>query len=212
MAERARSDTIQLKARMKEPLRAKLEEAAETKGVSLNAEMIHRLEQSFSDDAALIEAFGGRDTYDVLRVMGSVAAHIQTRKGKTVADWKIGVAVGYAWKRLIHDWVSIPSAKWIAELERLSDDIPDAPVPPKLPKEPIRGGLLVQRAPEEEWKAYKAERQDFKKKADKYFAESAECKRIYDQNRAVLHRKLDEFRKAVGIGEEALGLLSDQEK
>ncbi len=97
-------------------------------------------------------------------------------------------------------------------MERLIDDIPDAPVPPKLPEEPIRGGLLVRRAPEEEWKAYEEERQDFKKKADTYFAESAECKRIYDRNRAALHRKLDEFNQALGISEEALGLLSDQEK
>ena len=85
-------------------------------------------------------------------------------------------------------------------------------MPPEPPKEPIRGGLLVPRAPEEEWKAYEAERQDFKKKADKYFAESAECKRIYDRNRAALHKKLDEFNKAIGIGDEALGLLSDQDK
>ena len=53
MAERSRSDTIQLKARMKEPLRAKLEAAAKARGVSLNAEMIHRLERSFIEEEIL---------------------------------------------------------------------------------------------------------------------------------------------------------------
>ncbi len=201
-----------LNMRTTRELRERLEREAADSGRSLAQEVEFRLDQSFRDEATLIEAFGGRDTYDVLRVMGSVAAQIQTRTGKTAADWKTGVAIGRAWKRLIHDWLPGPPAEWIAELEQLSGDMPDAPVPPEPPKEPIRGGLLVPRASKEEWEAYEAERQDFKKKAEKYFVESTECKKAYDQYKAALLRKLDEFNKALEIGEEALGLLSDQEK
>ena len=50
---RKKSDTIQLKVRMKEPLRARLEKAAKSNGLSLNAEAVARLEQSFRDEEAL---------------------------------------------------------------------------------------------------------------------------------------------------------------
>ena len=194
--------------RLRAETKQRLEDEARIAGRSLSEEIEFRLEQSFRDEAA----YGGRNTNDVLKVMGAVAAQIQTRTGKTAADWKTGLAIGRAWKRLITDWVPRPPAEWIAEMERLSDDLPDMPVPPKLPKEPIRGGLLVPRAPEEEWEAYEASLPDFIKKAEKHFVKSAEYKRVYDQNKAALRRKLDEVKKAAEIGEEVLGLLSDQEK
>ena len=56
---RKKSDTVQLKVRMKEPLRARLEKAAKSKGLSLNAEAVARLEQSFHDEKALQREFGG---------------------------------------------------------------------------------------------------------------------------------------------------------
>jgi hypothetical protein len=46
MRARKKSATIQLKVRMKEPLRATLEKAAAQRGVSLNSEIVDRLEQS----------------------------------------------------------------------------------------------------------------------------------------------------------------------
>ncbi len=201
-----------LNMRTTRELRERLEREAADSGRSLVQEVEFRLERSFRDEDALIKAFGGRRTYDVLRVMGSIASQIQTRKGKTAADWKTGVAIGRAWKRLINDWLPKPPAEWVAELERLFDAVPEAPVPPQPPKEPIRGGLLVPRAPEEEWEAYEAKKPDFITKAEKYFVKSAEFKRNYDQAKAALRRKIDEFNKALEIGEEALGLLSDQEK
>lgn len=201
-----------LNMRTTRELRERLEREAADSGRSLVQEVEFRLERSFRDEDALIKAFGGRRTYDVLRVMGSVASQIQTRKGKTAADWKTGVAIGRAWKRLIHDWLPKPPAEWVAELDRLFDAVPEAPVPPKPPKEPIRGGLLVPRASEEEWKAFEASRQDFIKDAKKHLVASTKHKRDYDQARAALRRKLNEFNKALEIGEEALGLLSDQDK
>ncbi len=194
-----------LNMRTTRELRERLEREAADSGRSLVQEVEFRLERSFRDEDALIKAFGGRATYDVLRVMGSVAAQIQTRKGKTAADWTTGVAIGRAWKRLIHDWLPGPPAEWITEMERLIDDIPDAPVPPEPPKEPIRGGLLVPRAPEEEWEAYRERLQKYQKKLEAFLID-------YDEHMAAFRKMQDEFNKAVEIGEEALGLLSDQEK
>ncbi len=184
-------------------MRERLEREAADSGRSLVQEVEFRLERSFRDEDALIEAFGGRYTYDVLKVMGSVAAQIQTREGKTAADWKTGLAVGYAWKRLIHDWLPRPPAELIAEMERLSDNIPDAPERPEMP---ARGGLLVSRASEEKWEAYREELQNFEKDQDTFFI-------AYDEHKATLRKIQDEVKKAAGIGEEAaLGLLSDPEK
>ena len=53
MPERTKSDTVQLKVRMKEPLRAALEEASERRGVSMNAEIVQRLERSFTEEESL---------------------------------------------------------------------------------------------------------------------------------------------------------------
>lgn len=50
MAKREQSATVDLKVRMKEPLRADLERAARRRGVSMNAEAVARLEQSFLRD------------------------------------------------------------------------------------------------------------------------------------------------------------------
>jgi Arc-like DNA binding dprotein len=47
MAERKPTAIVGLKVRLREPLRKKLEVAAKKKGVSLNAELVARLEESF---------------------------------------------------------------------------------------------------------------------------------------------------------------------
>ena len=86
MAERARSDTIQLKARMKEPLRAKLEEAAEAKGLSLNAEMVHRLEQSFAEEREFYAPFGKPETFLVARLLANAIHTIEAATGKNWMD------------------------------------------------------------------------------------------------------------------------------
>jgi hypothetical protein len=55
---RRQSDTVQLKLRFPERLRLRIESAADRNQRSMNAEIIHRLEQSFQkdDQAALVEA------------------------------------------------------------------------------------------------------------------------------------------------------------
>ena len=95
MARRAKSDTVQLKTRMKELLRAKLEAAAEENGISLNAEMVQRLERSFakeksqaanSDEAVggVYASFGKLETFLVARLLANA---IQTIEAKTKKNW-----------------------------------------------------------------------------------------------------------------------------
>ena len=48
MAARKQTAIVGLKVRLREPLRKKLEMAAKKRGVSLNAELVNRLEQSFA--------------------------------------------------------------------------------------------------------------------------------------------------------------------
>ena len=55
-ARRKQSATVDIKIRMKEPLRAEVERAAKQRDVSMNAEMVDRLEQSFHSAGALNDA------------------------------------------------------------------------------------------------------------------------------------------------------------
>ncbi len=47
MPEREPTAVVQLKVRMREPLRARIDDAAQRRGVSMNAEIVERLERSF---------------------------------------------------------------------------------------------------------------------------------------------------------------------
>ena len=64
---RSRDAVVQLKARMREPLRARLEAAAKRRGVSLNAELVDRLDRSFAKD----DAFGGLVIANAARLMAA---------------------------------------------------------------------------------------------------------------------------------------------
>lgn len=66
---RKKSATIDLKVRMKEPLRAKLERAAKSRGVSLNAETVDRVERSFLAQDANHDVFGSKEAYELLRLL-----------------------------------------------------------------------------------------------------------------------------------------------
>jgi hypothetical protein len=57
-------DSVQAKLRLRRELRERLEAAAAQRGVSLNGEIAHRLERSFSDD----EAGGGAEVRELARV------------------------------------------------------------------------------------------------------------------------------------------------
>jgi hypothetical protein len=72
---RPESDTVQLKVRMKEPLRAQLEKAAAKRGVSLNTEATDRLQQTFLNQKVLQEALDlsfGTQISELLIIIGDV--------------------------------------------------------------------------------------------------------------------------------------------
>ena len=74
---RKQTAVVQLKVRMREPLRAKLESAAAKKGTSINSEVVDRLERSFERQDLLAEfltlmtALGRRDR-ELVRTMLNV--------------------------------------------------------------------------------------------------------------------------------------------
>ena len=90
MAQRKRTATVQLKVRMKEPLRGQLEKAAKARGMSLNAEIGKRLERSFETE----DRFGGPRVVDlietiatVMKTTGEHAGFIETRKLANQGEW-----------------------------------------------------------------------------------------------------------------------------
>lgn len=180
---------------MKEPLRKQIEDAAADNEISMNAEMVERLKQSFRDQKEL----GGRQLYGLLRLLVGAAEFIQERKGKSASDdWTTGLAVGHAWRRLILGWLCAPPDEMIAEVERWSDA-------PERPVEPSRGGLLVRPATDEEWEAYREDLQNFEKELETFMI-------AFDEHQAKVRKIQDEVKKAAGIGEEAFRLMIDQEK
>jgi Arc-like DNA binding domain len=94
MIERAKSDNVQLKVRTKEPLRAKLEAAALDRGVSMNTEIVDRLDRSFDQDERLEDLFGSRDLYGIMKMVatamtltGKTAEQGSQLSGRTI-DWR----------------------------------------------------------------------------------------------------------------------------
>jgi len=83
MAKRAKTDIVQLsKVRMREELRRKLEKVAEGRDVSLNQEIVDRLEQSFENTSveALMEVVTGGAKQDV-QLLSLVAGLIRANRG-----------------------------------------------------------------------------------------------------------------------------------
>jgi hypothetical protein len=77
MADRDEAATAQLKVRMKEPLRALLEESARHRGASMNAEIVRRLERSFERrDHAINGVAIGAELYLVMRELASFQRRI----------------------------------------------------------------------------------------------------------------------------------------
>jgi hypothetical protein len=75
MGKRAKQATVDIGMRVKEPLRARIARTAKDRGVSMNAEMVDRLERSFSEErdrARLIEAiFGGPEILGLMKLISA---------------------------------------------------------------------------------------------------------------------------------------------
>lgn len=137
MAKRRKSATVQLKVRMKEAVRAALAAAAEEHEVTLNAEVVDRLEKSIGREKARHEEFGGRELYGLLKMMAGAAAMIEERRGgkKWSEDYETGMAARAAWQTLITQAIPpMPDDLKQQIQNRISsiEPIPDAPAPPEL--------------------------------------------------------------------------------
>ena len=90
MAPRDKTAVVQLKTRMREPLRARLEVGAKQRGVSLNTEIVDRLEQSFAKE----DAFDGPEMLNMARLMatafirgGQNLAHARSHPKWSPGQW-----------------------------------------------------------------------------------------------------------------------------
>lgn len=84
------TDRAQLPIRVRESLRARLEKSAKARGVSLNAEIVRRLEQSVGKEDEL----GGPELVHLVNLMasaflqaGNAAARFEGHPEWTVAEW-----------------------------------------------------------------------------------------------------------------------------
>jgi hypothetical protein len=80
MAKRARAATVDVGLRIKEPMRARLERVAKMRGMSMNAEIVDRLNRSFVEDDFL----GGHD----LRIAAALMTAAFNSAGSRAAQAK----------------------------------------------------------------------------------------------------------------------------
>jgi hypothetical protein len=82
MAERDGTAKAQLKVRLREPLRARLEADAKRYGYSLNTEIVRRLEASIRDDDLGAIIFGGEEMFAVMDTLARIIRAVEMHTGK----------------------------------------------------------------------------------------------------------------------------------
>lgn len=83
MVARRQSDNVQIKLRLKEQLRARIEENAQIHGVSINSEIVNRLEQSLTEQEVL---YGNSYTQKLLQTLAGAISIIEHKTGKRWID------------------------------------------------------------------------------------------------------------------------------
>ena len=99
------SANVQLKVRLKEKLRKSIEAAAKHRGVSLNAEIVERLEDSFVNRDDL---FGGQDNY---RLMRFLALGFEMVERQTKDSWMTDFETKEAVKSAVATFIDTFGAK-----------------------------------------------------------------------------------------------------
>jgi hypothetical protein len=136
---RAPSENVQLKVRMKEPLRQKLEKAAQERGVSMNVEAVSRLEQSFETEDRAAENFGGREKYQIFRTLSSASDAVETRTGNSwLTDAETATTVNELWVNMIPLFLPSLSAKEVMNLIESTTPLPLIPTQSTYPDLPER--------------------------------------------------------------------------
>jgi hypothetical protein len=86
MAKRNETATAQLKVRLREPLRARIEAAAKRSGHSLNTEIVGRLERSITDDDYGLAIFGSEEIFTVVTALAQVIRAHEIDSGKKIRE------------------------------------------------------------------------------------------------------------------------------
>lgn len=83
MVPRKKTDTVQLsKIRMREDLRLKLKRDADKKDVTLNAEIVDRLERSYLQSEQMAQMFGGERNAALFRSFAGMIGLIESQTGQ----------------------------------------------------------------------------------------------------------------------------------
>jgi hypothetical protein len=83
--------TVDIKIRMREPLRGLIERAAKGNSVSMNAEMVARLEKTFADDRQIDAVYGGAPALAIAKLIG-VIIELMSGPGGRSDHWLHDVA------------------------------------------------------------------------------------------------------------------------
>ncbi len=125
--------------RMKDDIKRRIQEAADSQGRSLSEEIEFSLERRFLEEAA----YGGKELNGLLMLMVGAAEIIQARTGKSwSSDWETSVKVRAAWTKLGLEAAPRPPAEFIQHYEQGYETLQ----PPELPTSPSPpgGGQIVQ--------------------------------------------------------------------
>jgi Arc-like DNA binding domain len=125
MVKRSQRALVGLRVRMREPLRKQLEVAAKKRGVSLNAELVSRLEQSFQINSFEQVAEAQQDT---IRRWAQIAQRYEILQRSLHIDWD-RLEKG-DWKKLPSGYLQKTAEKW---REIIDADIPVITEPSERP-------------------------------------------------------------------------------
>jgi hypothetical protein len=159
MVRRAKSETVQLKVRMKEPLRAMLEKAADERGISMNTEAVDRLQRTFQNQKVLQEALDlsfGAHISGLLMIIGDV----MRATAQTVSFAENGDPSLEIWSEdpVVYDEVAKAVASVFAEHRPVGEILPPSKMAPasRATVSDIAQGIAVKRMAELERGATKA--------------------------------------------------------
>jgi hypothetical protein len=123
MAERNDTAKAQLKVRLREPLRARLEADAKRAGWSLNTEIVRRLEGSIRDENLGAIIFGDEQMFAVMDTLARIMRAIELRAGKRLTDDAdtYNLAVETIYRFLKNAPLMIATGTYSAEIRDIAD-------------------------------------------------------------------------------------------
>lgn len=141
MAKRAKEKTSTFTLRLQEPLRDRIEKSAAENGVSMNAEIINRIESSYNQTAmfeecrllvqgGIVRSFGGEAWFNIMEFLCSALRQIEEIQGKSFrkdveTNSKVSEAAYRFFQRLgpkEENFEPVPTIKESAIFQQLTPD------------------------------------------------------------------------------------------